>query len=148
MSDYLTPMPEFFQSDDLGPAYEIVFLWPRPPLTLNDRPSSWHSRAAITKRMRNEAGFRAIAARLPQLPRIRVSLTWWVKDHRKRDGGENLAPTLKALIDGLVDAGVVPDDDQGHVTRGPSVIHYEKDCTPRIVLRVEPVAPGSEEAVA
>ena len=29
----------------------------------------------------------------------------------------NAAPTVKALIDGLVDAGVIPDDDHVHVPR-------------------------------
>ena len=29
----------------------------------------------------------------------------------------NAAPTVKALIDGLVDAGVIPDDDHHHVPR-------------------------------
>jgi len=29
----------------------------------------------------------------------------------------NAAPTVKALIDGIVDAGVIPDDDHEHVPR-------------------------------
>lgn len=134
------PANEYVITPDLGPAYELTFPWPSPPLSMNDR-KHWADRAKITKRMRTEAAWRATAARLPHLPRIRVSLVWWVKDQRRRDGGENLAPTVKALIDGIVDAGVVDDDDHTRVLRGPSIIRYEKDCTPRIVLHITPVGP-------
>jgi crossover junction endodeoxyribonuclease RusA len=38
-----------------------------------------------------------------------VRVTFPVHDARRRDP-HNLAPTVKAIVDGLVDAGVWPDD--------------------------------------
>lgn len=49
----------------------------------------------------------------------------------------NAAPTVKALIDGLVDAGVFPDDDSTHVL-GPTYLRGDKcpagQHTVRLVL--------------
>jgi crossover junction endodeoxyribonuclease RusA len=41
----------------------------------------------------------------------------------------NAAPTVKALIDGLTDAGVWPDDDHTHVI-GPTYLRDPKSPTP------------------
>lgn len=41
----------------------------------------------------------------------------------------NAAPTVKALIDGLTDAGVWPDDDSTHVI-GPTYLRDPKSPTP------------------
>lgn len=141
------PMPAFFDTDDLGPAYELIFNWRRPPLTANDR-HHYMVKARITKQIREASFWMARQLRLPELPKITVAMTWVVADKRKRDGSENLAPTLKALIDGLVDAGVVIDDDQAHVVRGPSLIEYRQGDTPHIVLHVAPVRPEGRGAVA
>lgn len=130
------PMPAFFDTDDTGITFTLVFDWRRPPLTMNDRPH-WRVRAKQTRLMRQAASWQARAARLPaDLPHVTVALTWVVKDRRRRDGGENLAPTYKALLDGLVDYGLVADDDPTHVTRGPSVIDYRPDETPHIELHI------------
>jgi crossover junction endodeoxyribonuclease RusA len=55
----------------------------------------------------------------------------------------NAAPTVKALIDGLVDAGVWPDDDSTHVI-GPTYLRDPKSTTPghytvRLVLTSQEV---------
>ena len=61
----------------------------------------------------------ALAARCPSLERAR--LVAWVRfpDGRRRDL-HNYMPTLKALVDGLVDAGLLPDDDVRHL-QGPDM---------------------------
>lgn len=60
----------------------------------------------------------------------------WPKINRKRDAA-NLAPTLKACVDGFTDAGLWPDDNDQHITgphsyatdqtapRGFTVVHFE-----------------------
>lgn len=129
-------MPSSFQTDDTGITFTLVFDYPRPPLTMNDR-KHWREKAKLTRLMRQTASWQARAARLPaDLPHVTVALTWVVSDRRRRDGGENLAPTYKALLDGLVDYGLVADDDPAHVTRGPSVIDYRPDETPHIELHI------------
>lgn len=129
-------LPSYFDTDDTGITFTLVFDWTRPPLTMNDR-KHWRERAKATRLMRQAASWQARAARLPaDLPHVTVALTWVVKDRIRRDGGENLAPTFKALLDGLVDYGLVADDDQKHVTRGPSVVAYRPDETPHIELHI------------
>lgn len=139
-------MPSTFQADNVGITFTLVFDWQRPPLTMNDRPH-WREKAKQTRLMRQAASWQARAARLPaDLPHVTVGLTWVVNDRRRRDGGENLAPTFKALLDGLVDYGLVADDDPAHVTRGPSVIAYRPGETPHIELHITLNGPDKKAA--
>ena len=129
-------LPAYFDTDETGTTFTLVFDWPRPPLTMNDR-GGWQAKARKTRMMRQASSWMARSSRLPaDLPHVTVGLTWVVADRRKRDGGENLAPTFKALLDGLVDYGLVADDDPAHVTRGPSVVAYRPEQTPHIELHI------------
>lgn len=80
--------------------------WERPPLTANQR-LHWRKRAALTKQVRGAT--LDLTHQFPAMQRIQVQLIWWVNDKRRRDV-DNLVPTFKAMCDGLVDAGMVPDD--------------------------------------
>lgn len=80
----------------------------RPPLSLNDR-GNWRPKARKTAEIREEAAWRARSARIPRLAKCRVQIEWVVTDNRRRDE-DNPAPSAKAVYDGLVDAGIVPDD--------------------------------------
>lgn len=66
---------------------------------------------------------------------ITVHLRW--PDRRRRDPA-NWAPTGKALVDGVVAAGLLPDDDWRHVT-GPDIrIDMESPMPPtRDLVSVE-----------
>ena len=130
---YVGPMPEFSTGPIEVVEFPLRYDYPRPPLSANGR-YHWSKRAQLSRGIR--LATKLLAARLPELGRIEVSLTWYVKDHIRRDGGENMAPTLKPMIDGLVDAGVVIDDDPAHVVRGPSVVEFVEGCTPHMVLLV------------
>jgi hypothetical protein len=68
-----------------------------------------------------EAG-RMAAAGLPvwDCP-VRV-VAYVVKPRRGRYDPNNLWPTVKAVVDGVVDAGVLVDDDHAHVV-GPDMRH-------------------------
>jgi hypothetical protein len=89
-----------------------------PPHSANAR-LHWAERARRTRLWRNGANIRAQAARIPWLDRAHVVVEWLPPDKRRRDPG-NLAPAAKAICDGLVDAGVLPDDDAAHLT-GPDL---------------------------
>ena len=79
----------------------------KPPLSLNDR-MHWRKKAGITKTIR--AGVADDARRtVPVLGWIAVELHYVPRDRRRRDR-DNLVSTLKPCLDGLVDAGVIPDD--------------------------------------
>jgi hypothetical protein len=58
--------------------------------------------------------YRRIYMKNPQPPSV-VSLTLPVKDRRKRDPHNYCGTVLKAVIDGLVQAGAWPDDTPEYV---------------------------------
>lgn len=79
-----------------------------PRLTANDRPH-WAKRASVTRTWRTLAWAEAKRARIPALDRARIVIEWMPPDRRRRDPA-NAAPMGKAAVDGIVDAGVLPDD--------------------------------------
>lgn len=83
------------------------------PIPLEKNPLSLNSRDHWAKKAKHTKTWRAFAAqmahRYPELAACDVTLTWFVTTTHRRDE-DNLYPLLKALCDGLVDAGVVRDD--------------------------------------
>lgn len=83
------------------------------PLSMNDR-RHWAQRARDVREWRNAACLLARGKRIPLCERISVGLVYAPKDARKRDA-PNLLASMKPAVDGLVDAGIVVDDDDAHV---------------------------------
>lgn len=79
----------------------------------------WRVRAKITASWRGYAELLATAAGIPPMTKGLVVCELIFADRRRRDPA-NWHPTAKACLDGLVDAGVFPDDDHKHVT-GPDM---------------------------
>lgn len=78
-------------------------------LNANGRPH-WTYRRAVTREWRDDACQLAKAAKVPRLDRARIRVD--VLPHRAgRYDPNNVAPMSKAIVDGLVDAGVLDDDD-------------------------------------
>lgn len=114
--------------------WEIPLPWPKPPLSLNDR-MHWAKRHRITSELRLIG--KAKARPIPPLGRCRVTLVWYVNDRRRRDE-DNPMPTLKALADGVADAGVVTDDTHDRMQKRVKIIYKPKTERPAgMVLRVE-----------
>jgi len=105
-----------------------------PPLTENQR-MGWRQRHGIVRVVRRLASFKARQAGLSDLGVCRVTLTWFVKTRTRRDA-DNIVPTLKAMCDGLVDAGVVVDDIPALMDKPMPRIVYEQGGTPRLELHV------------
>jgi crossover junction endodeoxyribonuclease RusA len=80
----------------------------RAPLSMNDREHRMvkHRRVA---QVRRDAKALTLVAKIPPLARISVELHYCPRDKRRRDP-LNLVATLKPVEDGIVDAGVIPDD--------------------------------------
>lgn len=78
------------------------------PLSLNHRQHHM-VRARLVREVRDAVCLLARSQRIPSCRKVRVTLIYQPRDARRRDS-LNLVPTLKACEDGLVDAGVVPDD--------------------------------------
>lgn len=97
-------------------------LWKgKPPLTMNQR-IHWRQRAERTRKIRDSVAWKAKAMLLGQHEHIAVQLHYATGDQRRRDA-DNLVPTMKPAVDGLVDAQLVPDDDPAHVTTVMPTIH-------------------------
>lgn len=101
--------------------YHIPLHYRRPPLTANMR-LHWAKKAEITKEIRTTTTWLAKAHRLPRdLQHCTVTLHYAPVDKRRRDA-DNLVPTLKAICDGLVDYGLVPDDTPQFMTKHMPII--------------------------
>jgi len=94
----------------------------RPPLHANQRLNRFEH----AKQVRKVKDAVMVLAKQHHLgtghERIRVRLIWRPSTVRRRDGNENLGPLVKALVDGVVAAGVVGDDAEDQVERLTPVI--------------------------
>lgn len=80
-------------------------------ITANDK-MHWAARARFTKQLRQWGyllGREGEGVAHLELTHARVEVEFAYPDRRRRDRS-NLAPTVKALMDGLIDAGLLPDD--------------------------------------
>jgi crossover junction endodeoxyribonuclease RusA len=111
-------------------------------LNSNDRPH-WSARARITKNLRWTTFYAARRKKIPPMQRVHVLAEYEPPDRRRRDPG-NLYPSIKACVDGLVDAKVCPDDDASHLV-GPDM-RLSEDTFPlgRLVLVITELLNPSE----
>lgn len=110
-------------------------------LSANDR-LHWAVEAERTRWLRQLALARAKIERTPPHNVTHVAAFVGYLRNGKADPA-NAAPTVKALIDGMTDAGVWPDDDSTHVI-GPTYLRDPKSPTPghytvRLVLTPQEV---------
>lgn len=105
-------------------------------INLNQR-LHWAQRAKLTKAWRNVAHIQARQQGLPKgLGRVSIVATVHKATGRKYDV-HNLIPTAKAVIDGLVDYGLIVDDSNEFLV-GPDMRAGEKGLV-RLVLVIAPV---------
>jgi hypothetical protein len=94
----------------------IIAIPPRTVLlNANDRPNRY-ARARIVKNLRTIACQLAVIGRIPHLDRVEITGFVHPPDNRDRDP-HNWYPTLKATIDGTVDAGVISKDTSAFLIR-------------------------------
>lgn len=86
----------------------------RPWTTNKERSQNRHRRAEMTKMWRDAFHFLAKAQRIPSMKWITVTAYPHQKAGRMQDVG-GCMPAVKAAVDGLVDAGVLPDDSSEYV---------------------------------
>lgn len=95
----------------------------------------WAPRAELIKNWRNLAHLKARQHRLPKgLHRVMIQAYIHKTNNQKYDA-HNLMPTLKPIVDGLVDYGLIPDDDNTHLL-GPLIEPGEKHEQPSITLHI------------
>lgn len=72
-------------------------------------------RAQMVRSWRTTWGWLARAERIPRLHRVRITATPLARSRRWTSDVAACYPAVKAAIDGLVDAGVLDDDDPRHL---------------------------------
>lgn len=92
--------------------------------------------AAVVANWRQAGHWAAKAERLPRLRKAQIIATLHFADRRRRDS-HNYYPTLKAIVDGLVDYGLLPDDSHQYLV-GPD-IRMGEPGTPRVQLYIREV---------
>ena len=105
-----------------------VILWLDVPatevLTSNQR-LHWGERARRTRALRWRATLAYREAGKPRLEVAHLTARLTYRDRRRRDV-HNIMPTLKACVDGVVAAGLLPDDNHKHLV-GPDIRVAEPD---------------------
>lgn len=105
-------------SDDALVPRPVVFRFAgRPPLLNAERSAHWSEHRETTAALRAEACLRARAARLAAMDEVEVRSWPTYADRRSWPDVAGWAPATKAVIDGLVDAGVLPNDTHTVVRR-------------------------------
>lgn len=116
----------------------ITVMAPCSLLNANDR-RHWAVQRKLVKAWRDAAHWRAKADRLGPVP-VPCQITAYVhrpdRTQRRWDAG-NYAPTAKAIVDGLVDAGVLPDDNVRYVV-GPDMRAGDGWAKAGLVLTLTP----------
>jgi crossover junction endodeoxyribonuclease RusA len=108
------------------------------PLWLNaNQRLHWAKRRELTKQWREFGRVFARSNRLPATTEL-VQVTAWCRWPRRvrRDPG-NWYPTAKAVLDGLTDAGVWPDDDSTHVV-GPDMREWPHRGPDALIIEITP----------
>lgn len=113
----------------------LVLPFATPPLRQNDR-LHWAKKAKLTREIRAGTGCLAVVQLRPITGPVIITFVWQVTDNRRRDA-DGPAPTAKAAIDGLVDAGILADDRSTLVVE--TRYRIVKGDTPQVRLEILPV---------
>ena len=123
------------------PLRTIEFRTPSRMLSSNERVH-FMSKARITKSWRDAACYAAIAAtpgqRARALPPCRVRVSLPVPDRRRRDPSNYVGTVVKALVDGLVDAGLWQDDTPDFVEIVQPLLIVGAQCVTVDLFPLEP----------
>lgn len=103
-------------------------------LSLNDR-GNWRKWATPIARWRAYAHEATQKAGVPRLERATITGHIY-KNRAGRYDPHNLFPTLKACIDGIVDAGVLADDDHTHLRAALEHGGIDRTQPPHIIITI------------
>lgn len=113
----------------------LTFDPPADFINANDRLHH-HAKAPLTRAWRAAGQAAVLAQFLPyHMQRAHIVCTIRFPDNRRRDVG-NYFPTAKALVDGLVDAKLLHDDNDKYVL-GPDMRREYPNGPARVTLTVK-----------
>lgn len=94
-------------------SFTVLIVPPCTWLNANQRHSHWSQRSGPTAEWRAAAALYTRQASVPAMERATITAVVRRADRRTDTDAQNRYPTIKAAIDGVVDAGVLPDDKDG-----------------------------------
>lgn len=110
--------------------YVLRFPYEKKPIDTNGPRGSVHGHARKVREVRSLAGWLARQAHVPAMDRAQIGLFWYVRTDRRRDS-DNLGLVAKAMVDGLVDAGILRDDNDDIVLRHqPKIMRVDAEQHP------------------
>ncbi len=125
---------------DAGPDHTVAIPRAATWLNANDR-GGWQTRFMDTADWRKAGRVAARDARLPAMERAYVLAELRFGNRRLRDHA-NYAPTVKAVLDGFVDAEVFPDDNLNCLI-GPDLRIGPVQAAESLLIHVWPVSSRS-----
>jgi len=103
-------------------------------INANHRYGHWAQKAKLTRAWREQAETQAILHGGYFVGRVHITITVHKTTNRSYDAN-NLQPTAKAIVDGLVSAGVLADDSNEFVV-GPDMRAGEKRDAACVVVTI------------
>jgi crossover junction endodeoxyribonuclease RusA len=98
----------------VGDVYRLTYA--ARPWTLNrERAINRFERAPLVREWRQAFRILAFQAKIPPLDKVAVTVRLRLRAHGRPQDAGACFPAAKAAIDGLVDAGVLPEDNGRHV---------------------------------
>lgn len=103
----------------------FTFTLPRCILVSQNDRDHYKAKAAKTAQLRAIATAKGLGAKTVTTPCTLDVLVGWPT--RRRRDRINVSPTVKALVDGLVSAGVLVDDSDDHIVAETYRSHHGSD---------------------
>lgn len=121
----------------------VTLIIPRtPPPSLNQmNRMHWAERKRHKDLWAEEIAVAAIEAGQPRFRRAEVRLRLYYRTHRRRDVDNTIGGPAKLILDGLRDAGVIPDDDTGTIRLPEPIIGVDPD-NPRVEIELRELGEG------
>lgn len=105
---------------------------------INAERRNRHIAAKIKKEETYFVAMEARVARMEPIPEdqypVRVEFTWYTKNLRK--DADNVTFAKKFVLDGLVEAGILADDNRKHVSLATDVAVHVDAKTPRVEIKI------------
>ncbi|HEY5985988.1 MAG TPA: hypothetical protein VIV12_06315 [Streptosporangiaceae bacterium] len=109
-------------------------------LSANDRAHGYERRHRLNTEWINMATVMVRKRGVPRLQRATVTAEYRMPDRKRRDI-DNLAPTVKACIDGIIAAGVLRDDSWLYLPELRIVMTDAREWPGRLVLHITELEP-------
>ncbi|MBA7683817.1 hypothetical protein ES703_92202 [subsurface metagenome] len=95
----------------------------------------WFKKYQAAQKLKEDTFYLAKQAAIPQFNTATIQFTFVVPNHRRRDPDNYLA-MMKPVVDGLVLADVLPDDNFSVVSYAPVLFQIERKGNSRTIVEI------------